>query len=370
MKINTVQIKQNDLFVDHTELEALSCCIERRWFSEGPLTLKFAEAIAHFTEARFATFAPNGTLALFLALLALDLPKGSEIIIPSFTFYASAAAAVFAGLQPVFVDVDMNTFNVIPEKIEEAISDKTSAIMAIHIYGQCCDMGKILELAKKHHLKVIEDAAQAFGIRYQERHVGAMGDVGIFSFFSDKAITTGEGGAIVTNDEALYRKIKFLRNQGREHSSTFIHPELGMNFRTTDLQSAIGLNQMAKFPEILNHRLKVWSIYSDLLSEITEISTMALAPFSNLVPFRFLIRTKEKEKLCAFLEESGIATRSFFYPLHRQPHLKAFRSLSCSNTETLYDEGICLPVHSHLQESDVEYLCAKIKAFFSQSTKE
>jgi len=370
MNENKPQIQQNDIFVNDAELEGIADCINRRWLSEGPIVGQFAEKISSFTDSRFATFAPNGTLALFLSLLALDLPKGSEIIIPSFTFYASAAAAVFAGLKPVFVDVDRETFNVLPDKVEKAITDQTSAIMAIHIYGQSCDIGSICEIAKKRNLKVIEDAAQAFGVKYKGRHVGCIGDIGIFSFFSDKVITTGEGAAIVTNDEKLFYRLKLLRNQGREHSSTFIHPELGMNFRITDLHAAIGLSQFSKFPQILERRLKIWSLYEDYLSGKKEIETMKIASFSNLVPFRFLIKTEHKDELCVFLEKSGIASRSFFYPMHQQPRLREYRSHQCENAELLYQQGMCLPVHHHIKEADVEYICSKIMSFFEMKYSE
>ena len=360
---NKPSIQQNDIFVDHQELEAIADCINRRWLSEGPIVGQFAEKISSFTGSNFTTFAPNGTLGLFLALLALDLPKGSEVIVPSFTFYASATSVIFAGLKPVFVDVDLETFNVLPEKIEEAITDRTSAIMAIHIYGQACDIGAICEIAKKRNLKVIEDAAQGFGVKYNGKHVGSIGDIGVFSFFSDKAITTGEGAAIVTNHEKIFHRLRFLRNQGRERSSTFIHPELGMNFRITDLQAAVGLTQFSKFPEILNRRLKMWALYENLLSHQEGIQTMKVASFSNLVPFRFLIRTEYKEELCAFLEQAGIATRSFFYPMHRQPRLQEYAYHACENAELLYEQGICLPVHHHLKETDVEYVCSTITTF-------
>lgn len=361
---NREQIRQNDLYIDDRELKKIASCIDNRWLSEGPHAAEFAEKISSFTSSKFTTFAPNGTLGLFLALLALDLPKNSEIIIPSFTFYASATAAVFAGLRPVFVDIDIDTFNLLPEKIEEAITDQTSAIMAIHIYGQSCDIGSVCKIAKKYSLKVIEDAAQGFGVKYNGNHVGSIGDIGVFSFFSDKVITTGEGAAIVTNDEKTFKKLKLLRNQGREHAGTFVHPELGMNFRITDLHAAMGLAQFAKFPEILERRLKMWSLYENHLSGIEEVQTMKVVPFSNLVPFRFVIKTEHKEELCSFLEQAGVVTRSFFYPMHKQPRLQEYRSHDCVNAELLYKQGICLPIHHHLEEKDVEYICSKIAAFF------
>jgi len=365
--MKTKPILQNDILVGREELEKITQCIDQRWLSEGPMAKQFSQELSAFTGAHFTTFAPNGTLGLFLALLALDLPKGSEIIIPTFTFYASATSAVFAGLKPVFVDVDEDTYNVLPEKIEAAITDKTSAIMAIHIYGQCCDIGSICEIAKKHNLKVIEDAAQALGVFYRGRHVGCIGDVGVFSFFSDKIIGTGEGAAITTNNEALFQKIRLLRNQGREHSSTFIHPELGMNFRITDIQAAIGLSQLAKFPCILEGRLKMWALYEELLGSVPGIKTMRIAPFSNLVPFRFLIKTKMKEALSKHLEQLGIMSRSFFYPMHCQPQLKKYVHREYLNAESLYEEGMCLPIHNHLQESEVRWMCMEIAKFMKSA---
>lgn len=360
-------IQQNDLFIDDHELAAIKTCIDKRWLSEGPYVKQLGEKVSELTASKFTTFAPNGTLALYLALLALDLPRESEIIIPNFTFYASATSAIFAGLHPVFVDVDEETFNVIPEEVEKAITPKTKAIMAVHIYGQSCNIGALKEIANNYELKLIEDAAQGLGVTYQDSPVGSLGDIGIYSFFSDKVITTGEGAAVVTNNEDLFQKVKFLRNQGREHSGTFVHPELGMNFRLTDLHGAIGCMQLEKFPTILEERLRKWAYYENKLSLIPDIQLMKIAPFSNLVPFRFPIKTKHKTELMKTLEEKGIATRSFFYPLHLQPKLKHFRSLPCKNTEKLYDEGICLPVHHHLQDSDIDYICDVIENFY-QST--
>lgn len=358
------RIEQNDLFIDDQELEAINTCIDKRWLSEGPLVKKLGEKISTLTSAKFTTFAPNGTLALYLALLALDLPKGSEIIVPSFTFYASATSAIFAGLRPVFVDVDVETFNLLPEEVEKAITPNTKAIMAVHIYGQSCDIGPLKVLSEKHGLKLIEDAAQALGVTYNGTPVGAIGDIGIFSFFSDKIITTGEGAAVVTNDENLFQKLKLLRNQGRENSGTFIHPELGMNFRLTDLQGAIGCVQLDKFPKILEERLQKWAQYEKRLSPIPEIKLMKIPTYSNLIPFRFPLKTKRKVELMKVLEESGIATRSFFYPLHQQPKLQSYSHLPCLNSEKLYDEGICLPIHHHLSSLEIDLICNVIEKFY------
>lgn len=360
MTTDASKIFQNDLFIDEKELDYIQKSIENRWLSEGNFTKKFSEEISKITNSKYVTFAPNGTLGLFLSLLALDLPRGSEIILPSFTFYASATACIFAGLKPVFVDVDLDTCNLLTEKIESAITNRTSAIMAIHIYGQSCNIGDILEIARQRGLKVIEDAAQGFGVKYKGQHVGSLGDVGVFSFFSDKVITTGEGAAVVTNNQALFEKILLLRNQGRPSAGTFIHPELGMNFRITDLQAGIGLSQLNKFPQIVQKRLNKFAYYEEILSSVSEIQLLKLAPFSSFVPFRFCFRTDRKESLCLNLNKEGISTRSYFYPMHLQPKLKEYASHSCKNAELLYEQGVCLPIHHHLSRDDIEFICEKI----------
>ena len=193
MILNTSKFLQNDLFIDEKELEFLQKSVNQRWLSEGIFTKKFSEEISKITSAKYVTFAPNGTLGLFLALLALDLQKGSEIILPSFTFYASATACIFAGLKPIFIDVDLDTCNLLDERIISAITDKTSAIMAVHLYGQACNIGSIVEIAKNYRLKVIEDAAQAFGVKYKGQHVGIIGDIGVFSFFQIRSLLLEKG---------------------------------------------------------------------------------------------------------------------------------------------------------------------------------
>ena len=369
MTENTSTIAQNRKFISQVDLDLgeeeslfVQKCLDNRWLSEGPMAEQFAAKLSDLTGAKHVTFAPNGTLALYLSLVALDLPPGSEVILPSFTFYASASSCIFAGLKPVFVDVDPHTYNVSPEAIEKAITPQTSAIMPIHIYGQSCDVDAVLHLARKHGLRVIEDAAQAIGVRNAGRHVGALGDIGIFSFFSDKVITTGEGAAIVTNDSVLFEKIKLLRNQGRPHAGTFIHPALGMNFRITDMQAALGIAQLNKLPKIIERRLDLWQQYETALGGDLPLRPMKVASFSNLVPFRFAFCTSAKDAIFEHLNRHNVATRSFFYPMHKQPQLASPACAPCPVSETLYDEGVCLPVHAHISDEDVQYICALVRA--------
>jgi perosamine synthetase len=358
------KISQIDLFVDDSERSLIEKCFRDRWLTEGPFARAFQEALKSQTGANHVFFAPNGTLGLYLALLALDLEPGAEIVMPTFTFYASATAAVFAGLKPVFVDVDPNTFNATPHAFESAIGPRTRAFMPVHIYGQACDVEGIVAVARRHELKVVEDAAQALGVTLNGKAAGTFGDSGVYSLFADKVITSGEGGVVVTNSDDLANKLSLLRNQGRPNSGTFIHPSLGMNFRITDLQAAMGLAQLEKFPQIVADRTRKWQLYCDGLKGVGDLRFMRVLPGSSLIMFRFPLLTAEREGLVKHLESNGIETRSFFYPLHLQPKLKDTSGVKLPVAENLYEQGICLPVHYHLSEPQIGEILEAIRSYF------
>lgn len=355
------KITQIDPWFDKDELDATASCIEERWLTEGPQAADFLARIQEETGACHAVLAPNGTLGLFLALLAADLPRDSEILIPAFTFFASASSAVFAGLKPVFVDADPDTFNLDITALEQLVTDRTTAIMPVHIYGQSAPLDEICEFAARHRLTVIEDAAQAYGVRYRDRHAGTWGDLGVISFFSDKTITTGEGGVVLTNDDALYDRLRLLRNQGRHHSGTFVHAGLGMNFRMTDLQCAVGNAQLRKFPDIAAGKQQRYARYVDNLKGVQGLRFMQIQPGSTHVPFRCALLSDHKEDVMEALERAGIQTRGFFYPLHLQPALRQYSHGPLPVAEELSDKGICLPVHLGLSEEDVDLICAIIR---------
>jgi perosamine synthetase len=359
------RISQVDLYLDEQELSQVAPSILKRWLTEGPNAAELAMQIKIGTGARHVAFAPNGTLGLFLGLLSLDLPRGSEILIPSFTFYGSASSAVFAGLKPVFVEVDPETFNIDIVDLERKVTAQTSAIMPVHIYGQVCEMDGVMDIARRHGLKVIEDAAQAFGVHFGGRHAGTFGDIGVFSFFSDKVVTMGEGAALLVRDEDVLERVRLIRNQGRPNSGTFIHPELGMNFRITDLQAAIGRVQLGKLPLIRARRGDLWRLYAEELDGVGDIRLMKIHPRSELIPFRVPITTVHKPELEAFLCTNEIETRSFFYPMHLQPKLRSDPPESLPASERLYHTGLCLPVHHHISDADVLRICRTIRAFFA-----
>jgi perosamine synthetase len=360
------KISQVEPFLDDAELRNLTESIDAKWLTEGPKAQAFLEHMQDYSGCEYVVLAPNGTLGLHLALLSLDLPQGSEVIVPSFTFFGSASSVVFAGLTPSFVDVEEDTLNIDPARIEEAITDNTSAIMPVHCYGHSARMDAIMEIADRHGLKVIEDAAQGYGVFYNGRHTGTIGDVGVISFFADKTITMGEGAVVMTNDEARYLKLRLLRNQGRQNSGTFIHESLGMNYRVTDMQCGVGLAQAAKFPAVERHKTAIHAAYRRELDGVGDLQFLRIEDGSSFVPFRFSMRTAHKDGLMAKLEAAGVQTRSFFYPMHLQPPLKhyALHGQHPAVSERLYEEGILLPVHVAVTEDDVKYMAEVIRAYF------
>jgi perosamine synthetase len=366
-------------FVGKEELENLKEVIKKQWITEGPFAKEFLHLIKEKTGAKYAVLANNGTLALFMALKSIGIKEGDEVIVPNFTFIASATSVHFAGAKPIFVDVDKDSFNIDVTKIEKAITPKTKAIMPVHVYGQPADMDPILEIAKKYKLQIIEDAAQGYGVQYKGKHTGTIGDIGTISFFADKTITCGEGAVILTNNKETYDKLKLLRNQGRPNSGTFIHPFLGMNFRMTDLQCAVGVAQLKKYEKIKQIKLKNFNLYKEKLIGINEIELFKHVNFSecnnchcdneskcNFIPFRVNILVERKSELLEYMESQGIQTRGFFYPLHLQP---CFSNLGYNENDFpisnyLYEKGVSLPIFPGITETQISLVTDSIINFY------
>jgi perosamine synthetase len=361
------KVPQLEPYVNEEEINNLKEVIGKGWLTEGPFSKEFLEKIQEFTKSEYAILAPNGTLALYMALLATGIKAEDEVIVPNFTFSASASSVSFTGATPVFVDIDYSNLNMDASKIENAITKNTKAIMPVHLYGQSCDMDPIVDVAKKHGLKIVEDAAQGFGVNYKGRHTGTIGDVGMISFFADKTITTGEGAVVLTDDQDTYIKLKQLRNQGREDSGTFVHEALGMNFRMTDLQCGVGLAQFNKFKEIKEMKLKNYRLYQQILENIQEVVFLEEKDYTNFVPFRVNIKVQKLTQLLEHLEKNSIQTRRVFYPMHRQPCFKDlnYKENDFPVSNRAYDEGMSLPVFCNLKEEQIEYVCEKIKKFYN-----
>tara|TARA_A200000113_G_C8849939_1_gene349903 strand:+ start:138 stop:1265 length:1128 start_codon:yes stop_codon:yes gene_type:complete len=367
--------------IGNKEYEYVKDALDRSWLSEGKYTQMLCEKIQQITNAKYVLPVPNCTLGLFLCLKSLDMPANSEVIVTDFTFFASASTIVSAGLRPVFVDVCKDTFQIDINKIEEKITKNTKAIMPVHVYGHGSNINEVMKIAKKHNLKVIEDAAQVLGVSYctdgssdenccgdpsKMKHLGMFGDFGVFSLYADKTVTMGEGGIIITNSKSSYEKLQLLRNQGRLNSGTFIHDAIGMNFRITDLQAAVGCAQVDTLSDIKLQRNETYKKYLRSLSSIDEISFMKVSAQSEFIPFRFPIMVNDIDDVMKSLEEKGIQTRRFFYPMSMQPPLKKFSSGFNKISNRLYEKGVCLPIHADISDDDIDLIAKTLKDHYKK----
>ena len=359
-------------FVGMEEYEAIKQCFETNWITEGPLAKEFNQKLCDLIGVKYGVYAPNCTMALILGLKAIGIGPGDEVIVPDVTFFASATSVEFLGAKPVFVDVCEN-LQINVEDCERVLTDKTKAIMPVHLFGFAANMDNVMGFAKKHDLLVIEDAAQALGIKWDNKGCGSFGDVGCFSFFADKTLTTAEGGFVTTNDEEVYDKLLFLRNQGRRNRGSFIHPEMGYNFRMTDIQCAIGLAQLKKFDCLVEKKNIIHSRYTELFSDFEQVEVYQppgeVYPF---VPFRVILKTRNNEaaELMEHMRENDVEPRMFFYPLHKQPAFQDWSSDERYHSENFpvaeksYDNGICLPSFVSITDEQIQYVCQVIRGYY------
>lgn len=372
-----MKVPQSFPWLGEDEIKAVTSVIKDSWITEGSKTKEFGTRLNELMGVPFGVFAPNGTLALTLGLLAMDIKAGDEVIVPDTTFIASANAVIMAGATPVFAEVNNRNFQMDVAKCEELVTTRTKAIMPVHLYGMAANMEEVIEFARRHNLKVIEDAAQAIGVTYKGQHAGTFGNVGCFSFFADKTITTGEGGYVITKSEAIHEKLLLLRNQGRLDRGSFIHPSVGYNFRITDLQAAIGIAQLHKLEEIAKRKAQIMEWYKNNLETVKEVRFLSLEPHSMYIPFRTVLLCENAHDLMKYFSEHEIQSRTFFYPLHRQPCF-AFLAQENGGRQDLsdthypnalygYEHGICLPVFPTLKREQVDYVCDTIKAFYRKN---
>lgn len=358
-------IPQIQPWIGKEEIDEVVKVVKSTWVTEHSEVNKFADGIVRVTKAKYVLILDHGTSALHLSLRALGIGLGDEVIVPDITFGATANAVLFTGAKPVFVDVDGNSLiHIDPAKIEEKITKKTKAIMPVHLYGYAADMNKIMKIAQKHHLFVVEDAAQGIGVTYKNQHVGTFGDTGILSFYGNKTVTTGEGGAVLTNNKDVFERVTLLSHEGREKGS-WIQSEVGYNNCFTDVQAALGVAQLHKLPRIINRKRKIYNKYHSLLS---DLSTIKFIPSDDNVLSTYwmtLIFVENAKTLSEYLLKHGVQTREMFYPLHMQPSYKNLvMSGKYPNTERSYRQGIALPSSATLKLSDVEKISGLIRKFY------
>ena len=363
-----MKINQCRPFIGEEEYASMKDCFDRNWITEGPKSEELSKKLLDLIGCKYGVFANNGTLSLYMSLKALGIGQGDEVLVPNFTFIASMNAVIMAGAKPVLVDIEKDSLHIDVSKCEEALTSRTKAIMPVHIYGTAVNMDELMSFATSNSLKVIEDAAQAIGVYWKERHCGSFGDCGSFSFFADKTITMGEGGFVCTNDEEVYNKLLTLRNQGRVDRGSFIHPHIGYNFRITDLQASIGLTQLGKLEFIVKDKSRIIQRYSDNLDGISGLTIFKPQKGSNHVPFRVALMLEESTKgLDSFLKVNQIETREFFYPLHKQPCISCLGLCDDNfpNSILVHDRGLCMPSYIGLEDDKIDYICNHIKVYLT-----
>lgn len=352
-------IPVNKPLLDGNEAKYLSECIETGWISsEGPFVRKLEDGMAMLGGQRHGIAVMNGSAALDLAIAALGIGQGDEVILPTFTIISCAAAITRAGATPVVVDSEPLTWNIDPTQIEGAITQRTKAIMVVHIYGLPVDMDPVIDIAQRHGLRIIEDSAEQIGQVYKggksrtPRLIGSFGDIATFSFYPNKHVTTGEGGMVLTSDDALAEKCRGLRNLcfGKEHR--FVHEDLGWNFRMSNLQAAVGVAQMERLAQTLEKKRRIGAWYDELLADIVDLERLpARTHYAENIYWVYCLVLKnsvpfDADEAMKRMGTKGVGTRPFFWPMHEQPvfrRMGLFRGISCPVAERIARRGFYIP---------------------------
>ncbi len=353
-------IPVNEPVLDGNEKKYLIECIDTGWISsEGPFVKKFEEMFSHYIGVKHGIALCNGTAALEVALAAIDLQPGEEVIMPTFTIISCAIAVLRRGGIPVLVDVEADTWCMDINQLKDKITSKTKAIMPVHMYGHPVDMDPLMELAEKHKLYVIEDAAEVHGAEYKGRKCGSIGHINCFSFYANKIITTGEGGMIVTDDDKLAERARLHRNLCFKEGRRFYHEELGGNYRMTNLQAAVGTAQMERIQEFVGIKRRNGSLYNRLLADVGLIQKPVEKEWAKNVYWMYGIVIDKSsgvdaERFATDLKDNGVATRPFFLGMHEQPvfhKMGLFREERYPISERIAKQGLYLPSGLTLTES-------------------
>jgi perosamine synthetase len=352
------------------EKDLLNQCIDSGWISsDGPFVSQFEDSFADFIGMKNAVAVTNGTAALEAALFAIGVKHGDEIIMPSFTIISCAIAALRFGAKPILIDIEPLTWNINTNLIEEKITKKTKAIMAVHMYGHPCNMDSILYLAKKYNLVIIEDASQVHGALFKNRKCGSIGHISTFSFYANKILTTGEGGMVLSSNNKYAERARSYRNLCFKKNRRFFHTEIGNNLRMTNIQAALGIAQLEKIHDFVEIKRKNGAIYQDYFSKVPGIKSQIEMPWARMVYWMYAIELDEKtglnaKKLMERLSSFGIGTRPFFVGLHAQPALRKkgwYKGEKFPVTTKSSKQGLYLPSSLNLRKKDIKFVVDHVK---------
>lgn len=361
--------------IEEDDIQAVVDVLRSDYLTTGPKIAEFEKMVADYVGAKYAVAISNGTSALHAACFAAGIQPGDEVITTPLTFAASSNCVLYCGGTPVFADVDPKTYNIDPEDIRRKITDKTKAIIAVHLAGQPCDMDEIHKIAKEHDLLVIEDGAHALGSVYKGKKVGTLSDMTTFSFHPVKPITTGEGGMIVTDNEELYQKMMLFRSHGitrdenlmtRNDGPWFYQQlDLGYNYRITDIQCALGCSQMKKLDRFLARRKEIVARYNEAFADCENIITPYQLPETESGWHLYIVQVKncDRKKVFESLREQGIAVNVHYIPVYLHPYYQehGYKDVHCKNAEEVYSHIISLPLYPTLTEEQQQYVIETLK---------
>lgn len=347
------------------EEEEILKVLRSGWISSAsPTVREFEKKFSSYIGRKFGVATSNGTTALHLAVTALGIREGDEVIVPDLTFISPVNVVLYNRARPVLVDVEEENWGLDPDKVRRAITDKTKAIIVVHLYGNPAKVSELKEIAEEKGIYVIEDCAEAHGAEYEGKKVGTFGDVSCFSFYANKVITTGEGGMCLTDDEELYEKMLILRDHGMTKEKRYWHEVVGYNYRMTGLQAALGLAQLKKIDEFITRKREIARAYQELLGDLVTVQRDP--PKGKSIFWLFSILTQKRDLLKEYLYRNGIETRRFFYPVHVMPLYSGFASsLKYDVSLKLSSLGLNLPSYPSLSIKEIEYISTKIKEFLN-----
>ena len=354
-------------FFTGNEKKYLMDCIDSSWISsQGDYILKFEEALADYHDIDYAVATSNCTSAIHLSLKSLNIGPGDEVICPDLTFIAPANMVILSGADLVLVDIDKDTLTIDPNILNKKISSKTKAIIVVHQFGHSAHMDEIIEIAENYNLKIIEDNAESIGATYKGKLLGTLGDISTYSFFGNKIITTGEGGAILTNNEKIAIKCRELRDHGMNHKKKYHHIDLGYNYRMTNMQAAIGLAQMEKLDEILALRLKQMNYYYTELSKIKGMSLRKYAKWCTPVHWMTTINLDSqfnRDEFILYMKDKGIECRQMINPVHKAEHFLNKYDNEFNVSTKVSEQSVHLPSGVTLGKNNIDYIVIAIKEF-------
>lgn len=357
-------------WIDEDDIKAVSDALRYDYITTGPKVDEFEKTVAKYVGAKYAVAVSSGTAALHIAVLALGIKSGDEVITSPLTFAASSNCVLYCGGKPVFVDIDSSTYNINPDDIEAKINNNTKAIIPVHFTGQPCDMDRIHQIAKKYNLSVIEDAAHALGAKYKDKMIGSLSDMTVFSFHPIKHITTGEGGMVVTNSEELYNKLKLFRSHGivrNDETKPWYYEqlELGYNYRISDIQCALGISQMKKIDKFVKRRKEIAGMYNEAFKDYKDIVIpYQLNGCENSWHLYVIKLLKEnRDKVFNLLRQEDIGVNVNYIPVYKHPYYQknGYDKVVCSNIEDFYNRALSIPIFPKMTDDEVNYVITKLK---------